>query len=84
MIPYRHLRVPYQQLVLKQQFDKIIDVLLKEQNSDTLRLWLEGSIPKSVAASENIGDTALHRIAMVQPPGRFPCFCLYFCVGTIF
>ena len=74
LVTYRHLRVPYQQLVVKQHFDKIMDVLLKEQNSDTLRLWLEGSIPKSIVPTENIGDTALHRIAVVQPPGR--CFCV--------
>lgn len=74
----RHLRVPYQQLVAKHQFDKIMDVLLKEQNSNTLRLWLEGSIPKTLATTENIGDTALHRIAVVQPPGR-----LLFCSAWI-
>lgn len=71
LVMHRHLRVPYQQLVVKQQFDKIMDVLLKEQNSDTLRLWLEGSIPKTIAVTENIGETALHRIAVVQPPGKF-------------
>ena len=76
LIPtHRHLRVPYEQLVQKQQFDKIMDVLLKEQNSTTLRMWLEGSIPRTSTTTnlptvENIGDNALHRIAVVQPPGK--------------
>jgi hypothetical protein len=80
---HRHLRVPYQQLVMKHQFDKIMDVLLKEQNSETLRLWLEGSIPETIAMKENIGDTALHRIAVVQPPGRFLVFCYACFVSTL-
>lgn len=64
----QHLRVSYEQLVTKQQFDKIMDVLLKEQNSDALRLWLEGKMPSTIQPTENTGETALHRIAVVQPP----------------
>lgn len=75
LVTHRHLRVPYQQLVDKQQFDKIMDVLLKEQNSDTLRMWLEGKIPMANKPTENIGDNALHRIAVVQPPGMCHLCC---------
>lgn len=68
LVTRQHLRVSYEQLVAKQQFDKIMDVLLKEQNSDTLRLWLEGKMPSTIQPTENIGETALHRIAVVHPP----------------
>ena len=84
LMAQRHLRVPFQQLVTKQQFDKIMDVLLKEQNSDTLRLWLEGKVPKTIPGTEQIGDTALHRIAVVQPPGKCRCYVVLLCFITLF
>jgi hypothetical protein len=72
----RHLRIPFQLLVEKHQYDRIMDVLLKEHNSNTLFLWLEGKIPNSSIQKEDIGESPLHRIAAVQPPGMLlPFMC---------
>jgi hypothetical protein len=69
----RHLRVPFEQLARGQQFDRIMDVLLKETSKQNLRLWLEGSLDGShrYFESNNLtGETPLHRIAAFQPPGE--------------
>jgi hypothetical protein len=67
----RHLRTPFHHLLEKRQYDRIMDVLLKERSSTALFLWLEGKIPHNTPPSENTGESPLHRIAAVQPPGMF-------------
>jgi hypothetical protein len=72
----RHLRAPFQQLVTKRQFDRIMDVLLKEKSHNQLHSWFVGKLPHpnkytvSTNDIEHTGETPLHRIAAVQPPGK--------------
>jgi hypothetical protein len=73
----RHLRIPFSQFVVHRKFDRIMDVLLKENDSENLHLWLQGHIPHchpytpSPNEWDYTGETPLHQIAAVQPPGTF-------------
>lgn len=66
----RQKRVPFQQLAEKRQFDKIMDVLIKETDAEKLRLWLQGDDMDMTRTYSNTimsGETPLHLIAAVQP-----------------